>query len=1099
MKQSISTRLISFLLALVMILGMLPATAVTANAAQYTAVGVSVQSDGVVCDDGWYYLDDPSIYLLYSDNGSTFASSVSPLYTDEECLDYLTSAPVLGEKYYFQVFAYAYSDTDYSVTNSKSSIDVEGFCSGRVKDAYKDGAVYIVTCSIIYGELTGGVKAVASGVAYDSAEGGYAPTFTTLKAVSTEGKELEHVKITNGQYNYSYYGAKSGCLYKTNKGTSFSDMLTTEPQEGETYYSYFLLYSIDGNLNIEEDLVDIQIPGYEVEYIASYERDMGFTSLVVYSVTKMAEDPVYVGGVGMCSGDYLAVGATKTQTTKPSGGYAYYKDGTLTLNNYSYTGEGYEHATAYDLYAAVYSATDLTLNLVGSNTLVSTSEKSDSVYTEDSLTVGGSGSLTCTSNRYGLQAHGGELTINSGTIVSTSGLSGIKGYFADVIINGGDITINSCTIDDTYVQAGIYAYEGDVVINGGNITANGGTDRGIASAFDSVYINGGNVTAVGSKYAIEYEGEFVVADGLQIRASTTENGALGEYVAANHDSYQKIVVRSASDVYVGGVGMSDGDYLAVGATATQTTKPSGGYAYFKDGTLTLNNYSYEGEGYKYGSVYARGTNLTIELLGDNTLVQTKSGRDAICTESTNLTIGGTGNLTCRGEDHGIWVGGKLTINGGEITAIGNTKAIRYTDSSGFTVAEGLTMQASTTADGALGEYVAENHDSYKKIVIKPVPTHTVTFKVDTTTVATKTVEDGKTVTAPADPTQSGKTFLGWYNGDTKFDFTTPITGDITLTAKWEKIEMPTAPEVTGVTRIAGADRYTTSFLAADQLKAKLGVQKFNTIVVASGTDFADALSGSYLAAVKDAPMLLVRSRNKEINAVKDYIKANLVSGGTVYLLGGPNAVPKTMETGLDGFTVKRLGGATRYATNLLILEEAGVAGKDILVCTGKGFADSLSASAAKQPILLVKDNLDNNQKNFLSKQNGKIYIIGGTGAVSTRIENQLKTYGNITRLGGATRYITSVMVAETFFKNPKAVVLAYSENFPDGLSGGALACGIDAPLILVKGGKDSDAAKYTTAQGIKTGYIMGGAGLIPDRVVRKVFSMAAEDTITIIK
>jgi putative cell wall-binding protein len=219
----------------------------------------------------------------------------------------------------------------------------------------------------------------------------------------------------------------------------------------------------------------------------------------------------------------------------------------------------------------------------------------------------------------------------------------------------------------------------------------------------------------------------------------------------------------------------------------------------------------------------------------------------------------------------------------------------------------------------------------------------------------------------------------------------------------------------------------------------------------------------------------------------------------VYLLGGEKAVPKAMETGLDGFKVKRLGGATRYATNLLILNEAGVAGKDILVCTGKGFADSLSASAAKQPILLVKDNLDNDQKNFLSKASGKIYIIGGTSAVSTRIESQLKTYGTIIRLGGATRYVTSVMVAEEFFKNPTAAVLAYSENFPDGLSGGALACGIDAPLILVKGGKDADAAKYTKAQGIKTGYVLGGTGLIPDRVVRNVFSMATADPITIIK
>ena len=34
--------------------------------------------------------------------------------------------------------------------------------------------------------------------------------------------------------------------------------------------------------------------------------------------------------------------------------------------------------------------------------------------------------------------------------------------------------------------------------------------------------------------------------------------------------------ESTYDVYVGGVGMYDGDYLANDATATQTTKPTGG-------------------------------------------------------------------------------------------------------------------------------------------------------------------------------------------------------------------------------------------------------------------------------------------------------------------------------------------------------------------------------------------------------------------------------------------------------------------------------------------------------------------------------------------
>ena len=305
------------------------------------------------------------------------------------------------------------------------------------------------------------------------------------------------------------------------------------------------------------------------------------------------------------------------------------------------------------------------------------------------LTVGGDGKLTGTSRGYALRADK-DITINGGTVEVSAYSTSILSW-GDVIINGGDIVAES--VD----RMGIYA--------------------------NDITINGGDVTAIGGYEAIDYGSScsFTVAENLKIQASTTVDGELGEYVAANHDRYKKIVVRPAPDVYVGGVGMYDGDYLAVGATKTQTTKPYGGYAYYKNGTLTLNNYSYEGEGYRLGAVYIDGTDLTIELLGDNTLVQTKSGRDAICADAANLTIGGTGNLTCRGEDHGIWVGEGLTINGGTITAIGNIMAIRYNSSYGCNVAEGLTMQASTTVDGELGKYVAENHISYKKIVITEKP------------------------------------------------------------------------------------------------------------------------------------------------------------------------------------------------------------------------------------------------------------------------------------------------------------------------------------------------------------------------------------------
>ena len=294
--------------------------------------------------------------------------------------------------------------------------------------------------------------------------------------------------------------------------------------------------------------------------------------------------------------------------------------------------------------------------------------------------------------------------------------------------------------------------------------------------------------------------------------------------------------------------------------------------------------------------------------------------------------------------------------------------------------------------------------------------------------------------------------------------------------------------VSTVKRIYGANRYETAIKTAEVLKQTMGVEKFDAIVVASGEDFADALSGSYLANQHHAPILLVRNRKQEIERIKAYIQANLKEGGTVYLLGGTKAVPQAMETGLEKFAVKRLAGATRYETNLAILEEAGSAGRDVLVCTGKDFADGLSASAVNLPILLVKDSLSEEQKAWIQSQTGaKFYIVGGTNAVNTRIENLLLTCGQVTRIQGATRYITSVNLAQTFFPNADTAVLAYGANFPDGLSGGSLAFAEGAPLILAANGKQSYAVDWAREAGVSGGYVLGGSGLISDGTAGMIF------------
>ena len=311
---------------------------------------------------------------------------------------------------------------------------------------------------------------------------------------------------------------------------------------------------------------------------------------------------------------------------------------------------------------------------------------------------------------------------------------------------------------------------------------------------------------------------------------------------------------------------------------------------------------------------------------------------------------------------------------------------------------------------------------------------------------------------------------------------------------WEKPVDP-EPEEGELTRLAGANRFDTAFRVADAMKEELGVEKFDAIIVASGTSFADALSGSYLSAVKNAPILL--SYNDTYNTMaKNYIIANLKHGGTVYILGGYNAVPVSMESGLSGFTVKRLAGEDRFGTNLAILREAGVADKEILVCTGLSFADSLSASASELPILLVWNNLTEAQKGFLDGLDGnKLCVIGGTTAVSKSMEKQVSAYGETRRIGGANRFETSVLIAEAFFDAPENAVLAYAWNFPDGLCGGGLAAVLDAPLVLTMDKYEAKAAEYVQGQGIGNGYILGSGELISDKTVKTIFDMTGEITL----
>ncbi|KAM9865290.1 hypothetical protein ACIFOC_01821 [Leucobacter aridicollis] len=69
-----------------------------------------------------------------------------------------------------------------------------------------------------------------------------------------------------------------------------------------------------------------------------------------------------------------------------------------------------------------------------------------------------------------------------------------------------------------------------------------------------------------------------------------------------------------------------------------------------------------------------------------------------------------------------------------------------------------------------------------------VVTHTVTFDPANGSNTTEIlVADGDPVAEPADPARDGFTFTGWALDGTPYEFTTPVSTDITLVAQWEEL------------------------------------------------------------------------------------------------------------------------------------------------------------------------------------------------------------------------------------------------------------------------------------------------------------------------
>ena len=368
---------------------------------------------------------------------------------------------------------------------------------------------------------------------------------------------------------------------------------------------------------------------------------------------------------------------------------------------------------------------------------------------------------------------------------------------------------------------------------------------------------------------------------------------------------------------------------------------------------------------------------------------------------------------------------------------------------------------------------SKKKDAYAgaKVAVKDAEGNVVAEAVtDKDGIAKLTVEKaGKfsaTVTALADDETTSKQFIAPYAEIT-------VKGEEKPAVKEEDI------------RVAGDTRYDTAYKNADELKKQLGLEMFDSAVVACGTNYPDALSAGYLAKVKNAPLLL--SETREVNGTVDYIRKNVKKGKTVYLIGGSDVLPEQIKTLLGAdYDVKRLEGDDRFLTNLAVLKEANVNSEEIMMCSGFGYADALSAAATGRPVMLVGRSLTKEQKEFLGGINpAKFYIVGGSDVVSDSVKAELEAIRITERISGENRYETALNVAKKFFDMKSGtVVIANGDGFADGIVAGVTAMANNAPLLLTNRNNLKGVAKFVKETGAKRSIVMGGAELISNEAVK---------------
>lgn len=258
-------------------------------------------------------------------------------------------------------------------------------------------------------------------------------------------------------------------------------------------------------------------------------------------------------------------------------------------------------------------------------------------------------------------------------------------------------------------------------------------------------------------------------------------------------------------------------------------------------------------------------------------------------------------------------------------------------------------------------------------------------------------------------------------------------------------------------RLAGPDRYATAVAISQATR-----RRADTVVIARGDDYADALSGASLAAALDAPILLTGSAGLHPATATEVRR---LEATRAILLGGTAALARRVADDLRALDVRvdRIAGRDRFDTAGRVAQRVG--GNEAFVVEGahpdpaRGWPDGASVSGLSAfsgaPILLVlHDTVPEATARAVADLGvQRLTIVGGRTAVSREVQDTLAgLVDRVDRVAGADRYATSSRLADRSRDaglGDGGTWLVTGGDWPDSVVAGSAAASRDSLLLMV--------------------------------------------------